>query len=103
MKILNNTEFYQTNSFSNPRISQIQSRDGETQSLNHTSLSTNKKSNKPREEDNIGVLTVPQDLCKETRKVEQKNWLKNQDYLFILGIVKSKIPVKLQIIRLWKN
>ena len=42
------------------------------QSLNLTSLSTHKKS---KEEDNIGVLTVPNDL-KEIREVEQKNWLK---------------------------
>ena len=61
--------------------------------------------NKPREEDSIGVLTIPHDLYKKaTRKVEQKNWLKYQDYHFKYWY-NWEIENSLDIgkIRLWKN
>ena len=39
--------------------------------------------NRSREEDSIGVLTIPQYLCKKKlERIEQKNWLKYKDYHF---------------------
>ena len=83
-------------------ISQVQAqRGGNPKSQPHLSIHPEAKpiksvlNHRSREEDSIGVLTVPQDLCKKKlERIEQKNWLKYKDYHFnYLRVVKSKFPL----------
>ena len=54
-----------------PTCYKFRPREGETKSQPHLPIHPQKS----KEEDSIGVLTVPNDL-KEIGEVEQKNWLK---------------------------
>ena len=76
-------------------ISQIQAqREGNPKSQLYLSIHPQ---NKSREEDSIGVLTIPHDFEKEIGEAEQKNWLKTKiTILNIDTIEKSKIPLILQ-------
>ena len=53
-------------------------REGETKSQCHLSFTHNK----PKEENNIGVLTIPNDLCKKKQERLTKELVENQDYHF---------------------
>ena len=65
---LNQTKFLLSNP-KNPESRQIQAQRGGNKVLTSPLFHP-----KPQEEDSLGVLTVPYDLCKEKmRKAEQKN------------------------------
>ena len=83
-----------------PTYDKFRPREGETKSQPHLSIHPQKS----KEEDNIGVLTIPNDL-KRNRRCWTKELVKITKITILnyLRVAKSKIPLILQKYRLWKN